>query len=336
MEEKNDRLSQETPVEATDDAVLERLWADQPGAVSWKKKSPFGQPVSPAAPQAEAVPEPPAPVEAAPPAPVTPPVEAVLQTAPPVVEEPQPPVEAPGDEKEPWPLEGATVSWKRKSPFGQPVSAAAPVSPTAPATPAAPQAEAVPEPPAPVEAAPPAPVTPPVEAVLQTAPPVVEAPKPPQVQPPEPKPEPVMKTEVRPAKQGGLWGTKSRTPVISGAVSGGVFGSGSQRTEKERPASLWGKEKAPAAGKGYGSSSGSVWGKHAGQESNPSTAGGTTWGKKAPAGERVCPQCGTPNPADARFCCMCRASLQEKTCPSCGKVIAVAQARYCPFCGADL
>ena len=256
MEEKNDRLSQETPVEATDDAVLERLWANQPGAVSWKKKSPFGQPVS----------------------------------------------------------------------------AAVPVSPTAPATPAAPQAEAVPEPPAQVEAAPPAPVTPPVEAVLQTAPPVVEAPQPPQVQPPEP----VMKTEVRPAKQGGLWGTKSRTPVISGAVPGGVFGSGSQGTEKERPASLWGKEKAPAAGKGYGSASGSVWGKHAGQGSNPPAAGGTTWGKKAPAGERVCPQCGTPNPADARFCCMCRASLQEKTCPSCGKVIAVAQARYCPFCGADL
>ena len=374
MEEKNDRLPQEIPVEATDDAVLERLWADQPGAVSWKRKSPFGQPVSaaapvsptapatPAAPQAEAVPEPPAPVEAAPPAPVTPPVEAVLQTAPPVVEEPQPPVEAPGDEKEPWPLEGTTVSWKRKSPFGQPVPAAAPVSPTAPATPAAPQAKAVPEPPAsveaappalvtppveavlqtappvveepqpPVEAAPPAPVTPPVEAVLQTAPPVVKAPQPPQVQPPEP----VMKTEVRPAKQGGLWGTKSRTPVISGAVSGGVFGSGSQRTEKERPTSLWGKEKALVAGKGYGSSSGSVWGKHAGQGSNPPAAGGTTWGKKAPAGERVCPQCSTPNPADARFCCMCRASLQEKTCLSCGKVIAVAQARYCPFCGADL
>ena len=332
MEEKNDRLPQEIPVEATDDAVLERLWADQPGAVSWKRKSPFGQPVSaaapvsptapatPAAPQAEAVPEPPAPVEAAPPAPVTPPVEAVLQTAPPVVEEPQPPVEAPGDEKEPWPLEGTTVSWKRKSPFGQPVPAAAPVSPTAPATPAAPQAKAVPEPPASVE------------AVLQTAPPVVKAPQSPQVQPPEP----VMKTEVRPAKQGGLWGTKSRTPVISGAVSGGVFGSGSQRTEKERPTSLWGKEKALAAGKGYGSSSGSVWGKHAGQGSNPPAAGGTTWGKKAPAGERVCPQCSTPNPADARFCCMCRASLQEKTCPSCGKAIAVAQARYCPFCGADL
>lgn len=143
MEEKNDRLSQETPVEATDDAVLERLWANQPGAVSWKKKSPFGQPVSaavpvsptapatPAAPQAEAVPEPPAPVEAAPPAPVTPPVESVLQTVPPVVEEPQPPVEAIGEEKEPWPLEDATVSWKRKSPFGQPVPAAVPVSPTA-------------------------------------------------------------------------------------------------------------------------------------------------------------------------------------------------------------
>ena len=329
MEEKNDRLSQETPVEATDDAVLERLWADQPGAVSWKKKSPFGQPVSPAAPQAEAVPEPPAPVEAAPPAPVTPPVEAVLQAAPPVAEESQPPVEAPGDEKEPWPLEGATVSWKRKSPFGQPVPAAVPVPP---AVSAAPQAEAVPEPSAPVETAPPAPFTPPVEAVLQMAPPVVEEPQPPQVQPPEP----VMKTEVRPAKQGGLWSTKSRTPVISGAVSGGVFGSGSPRTEKERPASLWGKEKAPAAGKGYGSASGSVWGKHAGQGSNPSVAGGTTWGQKAPAGERVCPQCGTPNPANARFCCMCRASLQEKTCPSCGKVIAMAQARYCPFCGADL
>ena len=242
MEGKSDWLPQENSVEETDEALLERLWADRPGA----------------------------------------------------------------------------VSWKRKSPFGQPVTAVAPIPPAAPA---APRVETVPEPSAPVQA----------------APTVVEAPQPPVVQPPEPKPEPVMKTEVKPAKQGGLWGTKSRTPVIGGAVPGGVFGSvDSRRTEKERPASLWRKEKEPAAGNEYGRASGSVWAKHTGQGSKTPTAGDTTWGKKVPSAGQICPQCGTPNPADARFCCMCRASLQEKTCPSCGKVIALAQARYCPFCGADL
>ena len=316
MEEKNNRISKENPMESTDDTVLKILWADKRGNVSWKRKSPFGKPavlrVQDAA-QEEEAPELPIPAEEALSAPVMPPAKVA---EPAVEKKPQAPVEMPRDEKELWPLEGKAVSWKRKSPFGQPaVSGAQEV----------PQEEATSEPAVLEEKMDPVPVAPPKNNFSQAASSMV--------QPHEPKPDPVLSSEKPPKKQSELWETKKRTPAISGSA----FGNGDgPHAEKEYPASLWGREKSPAVGKESAGVSASVWGKHTGQRSTRSSAVATIWGKKALNAERVCPQCGTPNPKDARFCCMCRASLQEKTCSACGKAITLTQARYCPFCGADL
>src|SRR2546430_248227 len=50
--------------------------------------------------------------------------------------------------------------------------------------------------------------------------------------------------------------------------------------------------------------------------------------------EASCPQCGTPNPAAARFCMSCGASLAPN-CPNCGAETP-AGARFCMACGTAL
>lgn len=60
-----------------------------------------------------------------------------------------------------------------------------------------------------------------------------------------------------------------------------------------------------------------------------------------PAASKSCPDCGTHNPADARFCTGCGRSLQpalaaeNEVCHSCGKAV-IPGARFCPHCGEGL
>ncbi len=49
---------------------------------------------------------------------------------------------------------------------------------------------------------------------------------------------------------------------------------------------------------------------------------------------RTCSNCGSSNPADARFCFHCGLPLAD-TCPSCGADL-VPGARFCPSCGTPL
>ncbi len=56
----------------------------------------------------------------------------------------------------------------------------------------------------------------------------------------------------------------------------------------------------------------------------------------APAVGRVCPQCKTEKPADARFCKGCGTALPEKkVCPECGHPNE-PDARFCDHCGGPL
>jgi ribosomal protein L40E len=48
-----------------------------------------------------------------------------------------------------------------------------------------------------------------------------------------------------------------------------------------------------------------------------------------------CPKCDAPNPADARFCDRCGASLEDKSCPRCGSRNDSA-AKFCNQCGGQL
>ena len=49
--------------------------------------------------------------------------------------------------------------------------------------------------------------------------------------------------------------------------------------------------------------------------------------------EAICPSCGTPNPAVARFCMSCATPLSERSCAACSSPLP-AGARFCPTCGA--
>ena len=134
-----------------------------------------------------------------------------------------------------------------------------------------------------------------------------------------------------------------------GAGATSVWGT---QPAREQPAPSGEKKSGsgwPFAGEGGGTSS--PWNRK--PKTEPRNAGGSAspwgrqsgaatasfWGKKevpqGPAGV-VCPKCGTENPAEASFCCMCRSPLKERTCPTCGRVVPVAQAKFCPFCGGDL
>lgn len=46
----------------------------------------------------------------------------------------------------------------------------------------------------------------------------------------------------------------------------------------------------------------------------------------------VCPKCGTPNPASARFCAECGASLAGGPCSACGAELEPG-AKFCGRCG---
>ena len=50
---------------------------------------------------------------------------------------------------------------------------------------------------------------------------------------------------------------------------------------------------------------------------------------------KICPRCGSQNPVYARFCCMCGGDL-PLYCSVCKKMIPLAGARYCPYCGGKL
>ncbi|MEK3716991.1 SPFH domain-containing protein [Paenibacillus sp. FSL R7-0333] len=69
---------------------------------------------------------------------------------------------------------------------------------------------------------------------------------------------------------------------------------------------------------------------------------GSTGSQPAPpAASKSCSDCGTLNPADARFCTGCGRSLQsppaveDKVCHSCGKAV-IPGAKFCPHCGEGL
>lgn len=69
---------------------------------------------------------------------------------------------------------------------------------------------------------------------------------------------------------------------------------------------------------------------------------GSTGSQPAPpAASKSCSDCGTLNPADARFCTGCGRSLQSppaaenEVCHSCGKAV-IPGARFCPHCGEGL
>src|SRR5205807_7893862 len=55
---------------------------------------------------------------------------------------------------------------------------------------------------------------------------------------------------------------------------------------------------------------------------------------RASLGPMACPQCGHPNPADAKFCSDCGAAL-ELRCPRCGRGSA-RESRFCTECGEAL
>ncbi|PZP59587.1 MAG: adenylate cyclase [Azospira oryzae] len=51
-----------------------------------------------------------------------------------------------------------------------------------------------------------------------------------------------------------------------------------------------------------------------------------------PGGGNPCPQCGSANTAEARFCQQCGASLLPAKCAGCGAELA-AGAKFCGQCG---
>ena len=151
----------------------------------------------------------------------------------------------------------------------------------------------------------------------------------------EPFAEPPKKTSFGDASRGAgatsVWGTQ---PAQEQPASSGEKKSGSGwpfAGEGGGTSSPWNRKPKTEPRNAGGSAS--PWGRQSG------AATASFWGKKevpqGPAGV-VCPKCGTENPAEASFCCMCRSPLKERTCPACGRVVPVAQAKFCPFCGGDL